>query len=180
MMRKEDGTRCESSEENAEVFLEHFKKLYERIPVYDISVLDLLQQEPAINGLDNLPTDEDILKAVNSLKNNAPGESGLSSQMFKAIISNNATYDLLKCIIVDFWENESPPEQFEIGMLKILPKKGDLSLPGNYRGIMLLEVAYKIIAKIVHARLVFIAENLDLEAQNGFVQVEVAQMQFSR
>ena len=168
MMRKEDGTRCKSSEENAEVFREHFKKLYERIPVYDISVLDLLQQETALYGLDNLPTDEDILKAVNSLKNNAPGESGLSSQMFKAIIFNNATFDLLKCIIVDFWENESPPEQFEIGMLKILPKKGDLSLPGNYRGIMLLEVACKIKAKIVHARLVPIAENLDHEAQNGF------------
>ena len=53
-------------------------------------------------------------------------------------------------------------------MLKIIPKKGDLSQPGNYRGILLLEVAYKIIAKIAHARLVPIAEKLDHESQRGF------------
>ena len=52
--------------------------------------------------------------------------------------------------------------------LKIFPKKGDLSHPGNYRGIMLLEVAYKIIAKIVHSRLVPIAEKVDHESQRRF------------
>ena len=33
---------------------------------------------------------------------------------------------------------------------------------------MLIEVAYKIIAKIVHSRLVRIAEKLDHESQSGF------------
>ena len=45
-------------------------------------------------------------------------------------------------------------------MLKILPKKGDLSLPGNYRGIMLLEVSYKIIAIIIQRRLVKVHQAL--------------------
>ena len=94
-MPKEDVTKCKSSEENAQVFKEHFKKLYERVPIYDSSVLELLQQEPVISGVDHLPTDEEILKAVNSLKNNAPGESGFTSQMFKAIASNNQTFQLL-------------------------------------------------------------------------------------
>ena len=35
MIRKEDGTRCKSSQENAQVFKEHFKKLYERVPIYE-------------------------------------------------------------------------------------------------------------------------------------------------
>ena len=42
MMRKEDGTRRKSNEEKAQVFREHFKKLYERVPMYDGSVLELL------------------------------------------------------------------------------------------------------------------------------------------
>ena len=67
MMRKEDGTRCKSSEENAQVFKEHFKKLYERVPIYDRSVLELLLQEPVISCVDHPPTDEEIFKAVNSL-----------------------------------------------------------------------------------------------------------------
>jgi hypothetical protein len=29
-------------------------------------------------------------------------------------------------------------------LIKVLPKKGDVSASGNYRGIMLLETAYKI------------------------------------
>ena len=77
-MPKQDGTRCKSSEENAHVFKEHFKKLYERVRIYGTSVLELLQQEPVISGADHLPTDEEILKAVNSLKKNAPGESELN------------------------------------------------------------------------------------------------------
>ena len=168
-MQKEDGTRCKCSEENAQVFKEHFKKLYEHVPIYDRSVLELLQQEPVISSVDHPPADEEIFKPVISLiKNNALGESGLTSQMFKAIVSNNQTFQLLRSIILDLWKNELPPDQWETGLLKIIPKKGDLSQPGNYRGIMLLEVAYKIIAKIVHSRLVPIAEKLDHESQSGF------------
>ena len=52
--------------------------------------------------------------------------------------------------------------------MKILPKKGDLTQAGNYRGIMLLEVAYKIIANLLKKRLTPIEESLDHETQCGF------------
>ena len=51
--------------------------------------------------------------------------------------------------------------------MKILPKKGDLSLPGNHRGIMLLEAAYKIVTILLLNRLRPIAEKLDHEQQCG-------------
>ena len=54
------------------------------------------------------------------------------------------------------------------GLLNILPKKGELKDPNNYRGIMLLETSYKIVAKIIHARLLPIAEKIDHESQCGF------------
>ena len=73
--------------------------------------------------------------------------------MFKSIVSTNQAYELLKSIILDFWENELPPDQQETGLLKNVPKKGDQSQPGNYRRMMLLKVAYKIVAKIVHSHL---------------------------
>ena len=46
--------------------------------------------------------------------------------------------------------------------------QGDLSQPGNYRGIMLLEVAYKVLAILIHDRLQPLVESLDHEAQCGF------------
>ena len=43
-----------------------------------------------------------------------------------------------------------PSEEWNIGHLIIIPKKGDSSLPKNYQGIMLPEITYKIIAIILH------------------------------
>ena len=71
---------------------------------------------------------------------------------------------------MEFWSTGIAPTEWENGLLRILPKKGDLSLPGNYCGIMLLEAAYKIVCIILHGRLLPIqdSENLDHEAQCGF------------
>ena len=71
-------------------------------------------------------------------------------------------------MVLHFWETEDVPPEWEVGLLKILPKKGDRSLPGNYRGIMLLEVAYKIVANLLLARLTPIKEALPHEPQCGF------------
>ena len=62
------------------------------------------------------------------------------------------------------------PPEWEVNLLKVLPKKGDLSEPGNYRGIMLLETAYKIVGNLLHARLKPIKEGSGLphEPQCGF------------
>ena len=57
-----------------------------------------------------------------------------------------------------------------MGLLSILPKKGDMHNPGNYRGIMMLEVAYKIVENILRKRRKPIKENVHLDhtSQNGF------------
>ena len=59
-------------------------------------------------------------------------------------------------------------EEWNIGHLIIIPKKGDFSLSKNYQGIMLPEIAYKIIAIILHSRLLSIGESLDQEPQCEF------------
>ena len=78
------------------------------------------------------------------------------------------TYNLLKEMVLDFWQSGKTPSEWEKGLLKILPKKGDLGLPGNHRGIMLLEIAYKIVANLLRKRLLPIEEALDHESQCGF------------
>lgn len=168
MMQKDDGSKCKTPEENAEVFRCHFEKLYGRQPSFDRAVIDNLEQQPIVQECDHLPTDDEIRKAVRKMKNKAPGVSGLSPQLWKALAQDDNTYNILKMIVLDFWETELPPEQWQKGLLKILPKKGDLSKAGNYRGIMLLEAAYKIVAILLHERLQPIAEDLDHEAQCGF------------
>ena len=169
-MTKEDGSKTHTSEENAEVFRVHFEKLYSRTPNYDPSCIDCLNQRPISHELSTAPTQEEIKSAIKRLKTNSPGQSGLTAQMFKSLAQDVSTLKLVTNIVNEFWENEVPPSDWDIGLLKILPKKGDLSKPGNYRGIMLLEVSYKIVAIVIHQRLQPIVEALDHETQCGFRQ----------
>ena len=166
-MRKEDGTMSSSPEENAEVFSHHFDQLYNRSASFDNTVLDSLEQSPVAQNCTHAPLDDEILSAIKRLKN-APGDSGICPQIWKALAKSEETFNILRTIIHHFWESELPPSEWDVGLLKILPKKGDLSLASNYRGIMMLETAYKIISAIMHSRLLPIEESIDPESQCGF------------
>ena len=167
-MKKADGSLAQTAEENAEVFADAFEKLYGRTPKVDASVLDALPQRATIAGLDHEPTDVEIDAALSKLHNTAPGDSGLPAALWKALAETEESFTVVCEIVLDFWRSEVMPTEWETGILSILPKKGDLSLPGNYRGIMMLEVAYKIVAYIILSRLNPTTESLDHEAQCGF------------
>ena len=57
-----------------------------------------------------------------------------------SLVQDKDGMNLLKPVKIDFWESEVTPEEWKIGWLKVLPKKGDLRFPGNYRGIMLRNI----------------------------------------
>ena len=53
-----------------------------------------------------------------------------------------------------YWLNPAfSPDTFDDAVLKLLPKKGDLSNPNNWRGISLLDIVSKIISSIIASRL---------------------------
>ena len=146
----------------------HFESLYGRTANFDPSVIDLLKQHPVATDCDYAPTDDEIKNAIKKLRDSGPGDSGLCAQAWKCLLKAEETFNAMKTVIHGFWETEIVPTEWEVGLLKILPKKGDLSQPGNHRGIMLLEIAYKIIAILLLARLRPIEETLDHESQCGF------------
>ena len=167
-MKKADSSYCSTSEENAEVFRQHFQQLYNRPENFDETVLDSLPQMDIVQGCDHTPTNEEIRTATLKLKNTAPGESGICPEIWKTLLENSTTEKYLQTVIKQIWVTEIIPDEWNTGKLTILPKKGDLGFPKNYRGIMLLEVAYKIIVIIMHSRLLPIQEGLDHEPQCGF------------
>ena len=90
-----------------------------------------------------------LLGAISRLHDSAPRASGLRASAWKALADDRTTFDLIRNFVIECWESEVLPCSWEVGLLSILPKKGDLSLPGNYRGIMMLEVGYEIIGHIL-------------------------------
>jgi hypothetical protein len=167
-MKMANGELAKTPEENAAVFEEHFKTLYERQPEGDPSVVDELSDAAIQWRLGDLPTEEDMVRAVRKLRDTSPGKSGLPAAVWKSLIQTGSSRDVVFRMVKDIWTSEMQPDEFNVGVLAILPKKGDLSMPGNHRGIMMLEVAYKIMAIIAAERLYVICESLDHESQVGF------------
>ena len=91
MMYKKDGTKCQSPEDNAEVFKKHFE-IYNKPSNFDPSILDHLEDSPIDDPLGFTPSIEEVRSAINHLKNNSPGESGLNQ-------SPRITFVLTTCFV---------------------------------------------------------------------------------
>ena len=53
--------------------------------------------------------------------------------MIKALCEDAVSFNLVRDFVLEFWESEVVPSEWEKGLLKVLPKKGDLNDPGNHR-----------------------------------------------
>ena len=71
-------------------------------------------------------------------------------------------------VIQNIWENERIPEIWKEGCLTVLHKSGDRNDCGNYRGITLLSVGYKVLANLLYKKLVNICDIQLGNYQAGF------------
>lgn len=58
-------------------------------------------------------------------------------------------------------------EEWLVDRLRLLPKKGDLALCKNWRGICLLDIASKILSSVLVKRMQILQEREGMEAQTG-------------
>ena len=83
----------------------------------------------------------------------------------------NGGSDLLERIfdlLMQIWDQERMPEEWEIGVICPIFKKGDRRECSNYRGITLLNTVYKIFTCLIYSRLVKYSEMTLGEYQSGF------------
>ena len=121
----------------------HFAQLYKKQPTNCDSIDAQLNQLPIRSEMDDFPTYKEINLVIQQLNNSAAGASGIRAEIYKALATNPETFSTIRRITHDFWTEEKQPEEFNYGRLGIIPKKGYLSAPGNYRVIMMLEVGQK-------------------------------------
>ena len=100
----------------------------------------------------NKPTREEIKRAIKQLQNGkAVGPDNIPAEALKADVETMVErfYSLFEKI----WEEEQVPSDWKEGYLIKIPKKGDLSNCGNYRGITLLSIPGKVFNRIVLNRM---------------------------
>ena len=107
--------------------------------------------------------------AIAKLKSGkAPGQSGILPEMIKVASCNSDFLSLLLDLIDTAWRESKVPRDWVNAVLVPIPKKGDLHNCDNWRGIALLDVVGKVMARILQARLQELAEEVLPEAQCGF------------
>lgn len=110
-----------------------------------------------------------VSEALKKMKRRkAPGIDSIPIEawIYRGAAVKKGLVDLLQRI----WKKGDVPEDWRIGIITSIFKKGDVSKVENYRGISLLCTAYKIYAEIVRRRLETQTERKELlmESQCGF------------
>jgi hypothetical protein len=120
------------------------------------------------DGVDiDLPSREEIVGALKYLKNNkATGADSFPAELLKNGGPN--LVDALHAVIQQAWTGETLPRSFTEGVLCPVYKKDDKIDCKNYRGICLLNVTYKVFAKILCDRLLPHANAAFQHYQVGF------------
>ena len=101
------------------------------------------------------------------LKNNkAHGPDNIPAEALKADIETS--FQMLYELFGKIWEEEEVPLEWKEGHRVRLPKKGNLSICDNYRGIMLLSVPGKVLNRVMLNRLKNAIDEKLRDNQAGF------------
>ena len=113
------------------------------------------------------PTYEEMITVIRNMKSGkALGIDNITVELIK-----NGGTELLQRIsdvLIQVWEQERMPEEWKIGIICPIYKKGDRAECSNYRGITLLSITYKIFTCLIYNRLLKYSELTLGEYQAGF------------
>ena len=148
---------------------EYLQNLLNKVHTTDPGFLDDLPTLPIIPKFDDPPSFDEVEKVILSLKDiKAAGPDNIPAEVIK--YGGCALHRRLHNFILDCWSAKCHPQQWKnANIILVYKQKGDRAECGNSRGISLLSVAGKVLAKIMLTRLLEHDVNLVLpESQCGF------------
>ena len=118
-----------------------------------------MESLPVMTELDTEPTEDDLSKAIDSLKNGkAPGKDATPPEVIKhgkPVLLLHHLHLLLLC-----WKEATVPQDMrDANIVTLYKNKGDRSDCNNYRGISLLSVVGKVFARVALTKLQILAEH---------------------
>ena len=117
----------------------------------DIITLDLITVEMAISSLKN---------------GTACGEGGIQVELIKC--GTRKLFELLRNLFERCLNGEEVPQQWKIGLISVIHKKGKKNECNNYRGITVMNIFSRLYGKIIKYYLEEEYKNKEYEIQAGF------------
>lgn len=169
VVKNEDGSECASLEARQERWRRHFTKVLNVHTSFDLEEIRKARQRPLRPEMGVPPSEKELLNAIRKLRNGkAAGESGILPEMVKVACTEEEFLSKLLQLVHEVWTECTVPCDWRDAILVPIPKKGDLSCCDNWRGISLLDVVGKVVARVLQERLQKLAEDELPESQCGF------------
>ena len=151
-VKNKEGNLLTNEEQVTQRWRQHYQELLNQ-PEPERPVEETVGvEEQAVDAIEE-PSMEEIERVLRVLKNHkSGGEDGISAEL------------------VDVWRREVIPREWETAVIISLHKKEDRTICNNYRGLSLLSVGYKILAKILYLRLLPYYEDIVGPYQTGFMK----------
>ena len=167
VVKDKQGNVLAKVEEQMTRWAEHFQEVMNRDkPAETLDFVNAVPQQ-SIEMKKGKITVEEIASAIKETKGNrAPGEDRVTADMLKA--DPHLSAQMLVRLFNQAWGKEKVPDDWKKGIIVKLPKKGDLSVCGNWRGINLLSVPGKIFCRVLLQRIRQGVDKRLREEQAGF------------
>jgi len=191
-IKKDDGTNFIHEEEQDAHIYNYYKDIYSQpdnaAKFSDLNTINdflgplknhpiVLESKLTNAERDELETEislEELTKSINNANmSSAPGADGISNRFIKHYWGYFKNPLLKLCI--SCFENNQLPSTFLTANIKIIPKKGDLTKIKNWRPISLLNCFYKIISRVITARLRKYMDKMTPICQKGYSSTRYCQ-----
>ncbi|CAG5927188.1 unnamed protein product [Menidia menidia] len=142
-----------------ERWADHFNTLLNEDSQADCTILEDIPSRPTLSHLYQTPTFEEVLSAMQSLRNNkSPGPDNIQAELLKQ--GGYLCLRALHNLIIKVWTDENIPQQWrDANIVTIYKNKGEKADCGNHRGP----------CKTMQRRLTdYITEEMLPESQCGF------------
>ena len=131
---------------------DHFTSILNVRSQYRQEVIDEMLAQSSRLEVDHPPTSDELSHALGHLKGGkAGGKTGILPELLKC--GGTEMQNRLLLLMQDIWHQGSVVEDWRDAVVVPIPKKGDLRLCDNWRGISLLDVVGKDLVRIFQERL---------------------------
>ena len=170
-IRNAEGIQASTPSQNADNFAAFYHDLFDNSGEAREEASSKWYEQMPVNSQDRSwlpPQMWELETAIRDTKNTAPGMSGIPASVWKALSKDVTMKKAMLAVLQKCWEEELVPPSWKEFYMTVLPKKGDLSNPGNWRGISIRETFAKLYTIILKKRLNDLYETIAPDYSNGF------------
>lgn len=166
IIENKNGIKLSNKEDRLDRWREHFQHVFNQqttVRLEDLEINPILTEVPS----DERPSEGEITTAINQMKNRkSPGSDAITAEIIKG--GNTLSVKMLHEVFGKIWEEKTVPQEWRNSEIVPIFKKGKKTCCDNYRGISLLSIPGKVLARVIYNRLVPFLEQFWDETQSGF------------